>query len=133
MFDEERLRTQKNFKLHYSNFLIKKMEEKINKKIEKILSSFEGIEKASPNPFFFTRLEARMQNQKSIWEQISSFVAKPIIAFACICLLIMINAAVIFSSSNASNSTASQNNELATADEYNLVSSAFYEFVNTKP
>ncbi|MEO5907917.1 MAG: hypothetical protein ABIR50_07560 [Ginsengibacter sp.] len=109
------------------------MEEKINKKIEKILSSFEGIEKASPNPFFFTRLEARMQNQKSIWEQISSFVAKPIIAFACICLLIMINAAVIFSSSNASNSTASQNNELATADEYNLVSSAFYEFVNTKP
>jgi hypothetical protein len=44
---------------------------------------------------------------------------------------------VIFSSSNSTNSTTNsisqQNNELATADEYNLVSSNFYEFVNTKP
>lgn len=109
------------------------MEEKINKKIEETMRSFDAIQKASPAPFFFTRLEARMQNQKSIWEQISSFVAKPIVAFACVCLVIMINAAVIFSSSNSSNSTASQNNELATADEYNLVSSTFYELVNTKP
>ena len=109
------------------------MEEKINKKMEETMHSFDGIQKASPAPFFFTRLEARMQNQKSIWEQISSFVAKPIVAFACICLVIMINAAVIFSSSNSSNPTASQNNELATSDEYNLVSSTFYEFVNTKP
>ena len=112
------------------------MEEKFDKKIEETMRSFDGIEKASPRPFFFTRLEARMQNQKSIWEEISSFVAKPMIAFACICLIIMINAAAIFSSSNSTNSANSVsqlNNELATADEYNLVSSNFYEFVNTKP
>lgn len=113
------------------------MEEKFNQKIGKTMHSFDGIEKASPRPFFFTRLEARMQNQKSIWEEISSFVAKPMVAFACICLIVIINAAVIFSSSNSSNSTTNtvsqQNNELATADEYNLVSSNFYEFVNIKP
>jgi len=113
------------------------MEEKFKKKIEEALKSFDGIEKASPRPFFFTRLEARMQNQKSIWEEISSFVAKPMVAFACICLVVIINAAVIFSSSNSTNSTTNsisqQNNELATADEYNLVSCNFYEFVNTKP
>ncbi len=112
------------------------MEEKFNQKIEETMRSFDGIEKASPRPFFFTRLEARMENQKSIWEEISSFVAKPMIAISCICLVVMINAAVLFSSSNSSDSTNSvsqQNNELATADEYNLVSSNFYEFVNTKP
>jgi uncharacterized membrane protein YdfJ with MMPL/SSD domain len=109
------------------------MEEKINKKIEETMRSFEGIQKASPAPFFFTRLEARMQNQKSIWEQVSSFVAKPVIAFACICLIVLINAAVIFSSPNSKNSIDEQSNEIATADEYNLVSSTFYEFVNTKP
>jgi uncharacterized membrane protein YdfJ with MMPL/SSD domain len=109
------------------------MEEKINKKIEETMRSFDGIQKASPTPFFFTRLEARLQNQKSIWEQVSSFVAKPIIAIACICLIIMINAAVIFSSSNSKNSVDEQSSEIATADEYNLVSSTFYEFVNTKP
>jgi hypothetical protein len=124
------------FEKNAINFLIKKlsiMEDKFNHKIEVTISSFDGIEKASPRPFFFTRLEARMQNQKNIWEKISSFVAKPMVAFACICLIIMINAAVIFSSTNSTNSAASQNNELATADEYNLVSSTFYEFVNTKP
>jgi len=109
------------------------MEEKINKKIEETMRSFEGIQKASPAPFFFTRLEARMQNQKSIWEQVSSFVAKPVIAFACICLIVLVNAAVIFSSPNSKNSIDEQSNEIATADEYNLVSSTFYEFVNTKP
>lgn len=111
--------------------------ERFNKKIEEAMRSFDGIEKASPRPFFFTRLEARMKNEKSIWEEISSFVAKPAIAIACICLVVMINVAVVFSSSNSSNQDTSsvfqQNNELATADEYNLVSSNFYEFVNTKP
>jgi hypothetical protein len=109
------------------------MDEKINRKIEETMHSFDAIQKASPAPFFFTRLEARMQNKKSIWEQISSFVAKPVIAVACICLIIMINAAVIFSSSNSKNPVDEQGNEIATADEYNIVSSTFYEFVNTKP
>jgi uncharacterized membrane protein affecting hemolysin expression len=77
-----------------------------------------------------------MELKKHRRGRISSFVAKPMIAFACICLIIMINAAAIFSSSNSTNSANSVsqlNNELATADEYNLVSSNFYEFVNTKP
>lgn len=109
------------------------MQEKFNKKIEDAMRSLDGIEKVSPEPFFFTRLEARMQREKGIWEEISSFVAKPIIAFACICLVIIINVAVIFSSTNSKNNNTSQSNELATVDEYNQVSSTFYEFVNTKP
>ncbi len=109
------------------------MQENFNKKIEDILKSLDGIEKASPRPFFFTRLEARMQKEKSIWEDISSFVAKPLVAIGCICLVIMINAAVIFSAENLSRNNTSQNTETATIDEYNQVSSAFYEFINTKP
>jgi hypothetical protein len=109
------------------------MEEKSGKKIDEVMQSLNGVEKASPSPFFFTRLEARMEREKSSWEKISSFVAKPVVAFACICLVIMINAWVIFSSRNSQNSTEQQTSELATTDEYNLVSSTFYEFVNAKP
>lgn len=109
------------------------MEEKSSKKIDEVMQSLNGVEKASPSPFFFTRLEARMEREKSSWEKISSFVAKPVVAFACICLVIMINAWVIFSSRNSQNSTEQQTSELATTDEYNLVSSTFYEFVNAKP
>jgi hypothetical protein len=109
------------------------MEEKLNKKIQQAMQGLDGIGKASPAPFFFTRVEARMQREKSSWEKVSSFVAKPVVAFACICLVIMINAWVIFSSRNSQNSSDQQTNEIAATDEYNLVSSTFYEFVNAKP
>ena len=85
------------------------MDQHLNKKIDEAMQSLDGIEKASPRPFFFTRLEARMQREKSRWEIISSFVAKPIVAFACICLVIMINAVVILSSPNSKNLIASAN------------------------
>ncbi|HET7119089.1 MAG TPA: hypothetical protein VFI29_21530 [Hanamia sp.] len=109
------------------------MPDNFNKNIEDALNSIDGIKKASPNPYFFTRLEARMQKEKGIWEEISSFVARPLVAFACICLVIMVNASVIISSEKSNHDTSGQNNELATVDEYNQVSSTFYEFVNTKP
>ena len=109
------------------------MQKKFDKRIEDALSSFDGIKKASPGPFFFTRLEARMNKEKGIWEKISSFVARPVIAFASICMIIMINAAVIVSSEKSNNAASNQNNELATVDEYSQLSSTFYEFVNAKP
>ena len=109
------------------------MQENLNKKIEDAMSSLDGIKQASPDPFFFTRLEARMQKEIGAWDKISSFVAKPIIAFACICLVIMINAAVIFSSADTQKANNSPSNELATVDEYTQASSTLYEFVNTNP
>lgn len=109
------------------------MSNNFNKKINDVLNSLDGIKKASPNPYFFTRLEARMQKEKSIWEEISSFVARPIVAFACISLVIMVNASVIISSGKLNQDTSAQNNETATVDEYSQVSSTLYEFVNAKP
>ena len=77
--------------------------------------------------------EYKPMEEGVFWEIISSFVAKPVIVFSSICLIIVINAAVIFSSTSFTNSTDQQNNELATADEYNLVSAPMYEYVNAKP
>lgn len=108
------------------------MQENYNKKIEDALHSIDGIEKATPAPFFFTRLEARMQREKNIWEKITSFIAQPAIAFSCVCLLIMINSFVIFSSSDEKNSVIQQTNELATVDEYSQVGTTLYEFENIK-
>ena len=103
------------------------MTEKIFKKVEDAMHSLDGIEKASPGPYFFTRLEARMQAQKNVWEKITSFLTKPSMAFACICLVIIINAIVIFSSSNPKKNLVQQNTELATIDEYSQLSASFYD------
>ena len=72
------------------------MEDKfINKKIDEVLHSIDSIQKASPRPFLFTRLEARMQAEKNIWVKLSSFVVRPVVAFTCICFVLIVNAMVI--------------------------------------
>ncbi len=108
-------------------------DEFINKKIDAAMHSLDGIEKASPRPFLFTRLEARMLNDKSIWAKLSTFVTRPVIAFACICFILIINLVVVLKTSNPENSLTQQGNELATSDEYSQVSSNLYEFENPKP
>jgi len=105
----------------------------LNKKVDDIMQSIDGIKRASPRPFLFTRLEARMENEKNIWATLSSFVAKPVVALICICFIVIINAMVIFMANSPSDSLTQQGNELAAADEYSQVSTAFYEFENPKP
>jgi hypothetical protein len=109
------------------------MEDEIHKKVDAVMHSIDNINRASPQLYLFTRLEARMQNEKNIWGRLSSFVARPVVAFACICFILILNAMVIFFSDNDVSPLAQQVNELTTADEYSQVGSALYEFENTKP
>jgi|SRR5665647_3445034 len=108
-------------------------DEFIHKKIDDVMQSMNGINRASPRSFLFTRLEARMQNEKNIWGKVSSFVARPVVAFACICFVLIINTMVIFLSNNSGNTLKQQGNELTTADEYSQVSTTLYEFENSQP
>ena len=108
-------------------------DKKLHTKIEEMMQSVDGIRRASPRPFLFTRLEARMQNdKKNIWSRLSSFVARPVIAFSCICLVLLLNAMVIFLSNSSGNVTAQQGTELTTTDEYSQVSYNIYDFENAK-
>jgi hypothetical protein len=108
-------------------------DEFLHKKIDEVMQSMDGIEKASPRPFLFTRIEARMQNERNVWSKISSFVARPVVAFACICLVLVINSIVILFSNSSGNSLTQQGSELATVDEYSQVSYNLYDFENSKP
>ena len=104
----------------------------MHKKVDEIMHSLDGINRAMPRPFLLTRLEARMLNERNIWIKLSLFVARPVVAFACICFVLIINTIVIFLLNTSGNSLA-QGNDLATADEYSQVSSTLYEFENSKP
>ncbi len=108
-------------------------EESVYKKIDEVMRSMDGMSRATPRPFLFTRLEARMQREKNIWIRLSSFVARPVVAFACICFILLINAMVVLLVHNPAGSLAQAGNELATTDEYTQVSSNLYEFENTRP
>ena len=109
------------------------MEESFNKKIEEIINSTDAMRRAEPRPFLFTRIEARMQVEKNMWSRVSSFVARPVVAFVCICLVVVLNAAVVWFSNVSGAGNAQQGSEVATADEYNQVNYTLYEFENAKP
>ena len=108
-------------------------DEFLNKKIDEVMQSMDIITRATPRPFLFTRLEARMQNERNMWSKLSSFVATPVVAFACICFVLIMNAMVILLSNTSGNSLTQQGSELATADEYSQVSYNLYDFENSKP
>jgi hypothetical protein len=108
-------------------------EDNVNKKIDAAFDSLDHIQKAEIRPFLFTRIEARMRDKRSTWGKISSFVGRPVIAFACIFFVLIINASVILFSNNSTSSITQSSSELATADEYSQVSSTLYEFENPKP
>ena len=105
----------------------------IDKKVDDALNSIDAIERASVPPFFFTRLEARMQKGKTFWEKTSVFLTNPVFAFGSICIILFFNIYVITSTPATGMDMAQQTNELATLDEYSQVSSNLFEFENLKP
>ena len=69
------------------------------KKVEDILGSLDGVQKAVAPDFFYTRLKARMEKGfepvvPKLW------ILRPVYAIAVLIIVIVINAAVIFNGQN---------------------------------
>jgi|SRR5687767_2162030 len=98
----------------------------IQQEVEKTLQSLDGVQRAEANPYLFTRIKARMKKNTS-WERISSFVSRPVIAFATLLLVMMINAFVVLSSdNNEGNGTEIAITDIA--EDYKLATSTNYEY-----
>lgn len=107
---------------------------KDNPNIEKILHSLEGIERAEPRPFFFTRLEARMQRENNVWATITGFLARPAMAFSVIVIVLIINAIALINTFDSPQSVADTDfQELPTIEEYSQISSNIVNFENFAP
>jgi hypothetical protein len=78
-----------------------KKQQHIQEEVEKTLNSLDGIKRAEPKPFFYTRLQARMEQQ--LQSKVSgSWSVRPVYAFATLAIVFMINIATIvtFTKSN---------------------------------
>jgi hypothetical protein len=98
----------------------------IELQINEALNSLEGIERAKPRPFLYTRILASMAEEKSIWNRIATFIARPAVAFAGLIIILLLNAAALLNASDTNNNRA--NIDVAVADEYNpsAISSLYY-------
>ena len=112
--------------------------ESIERKVQQALNSLDGIRKAGPGPFFFTRVQARLQRQRSSgWEQVVSFITRPSVALGGLCLIILLNAiAFFFQPSGSSGVLASASptmNESGYAEDYSNVANNFLYDENPEP
>lgn len=105
----------------------------IQAKIEEAMQSLDGVQRATPGPFFFTRVQAKMERpDQSQWERIVAFVTRPVVAVSVICFVLLLNATVIVNQSDSKSSSKGQQ-EISLADEYSLASATIYDFENQEP
>lgn len=98
------------------------------KRIEEVMDSLSGIERQEPAPFFYTRVQARlMGHKKNIWESLAHTISRPVVAFASLAFIILMNSFVIFSVLDEQKTP--ERAEVAVVDEYSNANS-FYDLEN---
>ncbi|MBP6430705.1 MAG: hypothetical protein KA319_02980 [Ferruginibacter sp.] len=106
-------------------------QEKINNLVNEALHSLDDVKQATGKPYLLTRINAKMQtNSSSVWDAVLAFISKPAVAFACIAIIIAINAMVL---SNNNEANINTEDSYAIADEYNTSTIAINEIENIEP
>lgn len=106
----------------------------IKSKVEETLGSLDNIKRASPKPFFYTRLSAALnRTEQNFWERLSAYIIKPSTVFAGICLIILMNIIAAYTNLNTPAATEQAEINNATTDEYSQVATNFYDLENIKP
>ncbi|HUR10522.1 MAG TPA: hypothetical protein VM012_04095 [Flavitalea sp.] len=110
------------------------MEQKsqINELAEAALNSLDGLRKASPGPYFFTRLETRMNRQKrSAWDFLVTTLSRPAISLTLVILIISVNTIAVLRDNDAV--ANNEQSEPLVSDEYNLNSTSYLDYVTQEP
>lgn len=66
-------------------------------KAEKAMDSLNGLQRASANPFLYTRIMARIEERQNKWARLASFIGRPAIALSATLFFIGINTWVVIS------------------------------------
>ncbi|HEX7845847.1 MAG TPA: hypothetical protein VF476_08625, partial [Chitinophagaceae bacterium] len=68
----------------------------MEKKIEDALNSLDGIQRAEPQPFFYTRVIGRLQrDEKGMWASTGKFLSRPIVVIAGLVLVLVMNVFIL--------------------------------------
>lgn len=103
----------------------------IQRRIDEALASIDNIQKAEPKPFFYTRLEARMlREEMGVWGRIGKMLTRPVIAFASVSLVIMLNTFVVVKGFSVIEKEP-EISDMASMED--LHSTSFYDIENFQP
>ena len=95
-------------------------------RVNATLNSLDDLQRATPGPFFFTRVQARLnRDDKSSWEQIGSFIGRPQIAFAGLCLIVVLNFWTVLNRKNSNSTARVDQIEQSSTEDYSVAANSF--------
>lgn len=109
-----------------------KQKQHIDKQVEDTLNSLDGLHKASPGHYFFTRVHAHLnRKQKDVWEQTLSFLLRPAVLAASVLAIILVDIIALTNLKSTENNQAVIEQAQVFADEYDFTIATIYDY--TKP
>ncbi|MES2646626.1 MAG: hypothetical protein V4717_07130 [Bacteroidota bacterium] len=60
-------------------------------KAEEAMNSLDGLQRATANPYLFTRVMARIEEQQNKWAVLANFISRPVIALSVTVFFVAIN------------------------------------------
>lgn len=100
------------------------------------MRSLDGVQRAEPAPYFYTRLMARMQQARpaDAWERLIALITRPSVAISAVVLILAANAWMFAAQfGHSSDRVEASTLQQAFADEYQLGINTFYEYEKTEP
>jgi hypothetical protein len=102
---------------------------KIDRKVLDALESIDGIQRAEPQPWFFTRVQARLRaEQRTIWETAGNFLSRPVVALAGILLILVMNVTVMTSGGEKRSGIGGQNDVVVTESESIIATTSSFDY-----
>ncbi len=74
---------------------MKKSKADIEKEVLKTMQSLDGLEPAKTKPFFYTRLEAKLDKEQSQKRGVLAFLFEPQLALSAVALLLLITVNIV--------------------------------------
>jgi hypothetical protein len=112
-----------------------KQQRDIEKRVEETLNSLDGIQRATPQPWLFSRVKAKLQQdqeeERTVWGTISSFLSKPAVAIAGLFLILFLNGVFLYNQQKDVSPVITEQNELQPGDSESLMaSSSSFDYEN---
>ncbi len=63
----------------------------LNSRVDEILGSLEGIQRATASPHLYTRIKGALTGREPFWVMLGRFLSKPVIAYSLSILLVLVN------------------------------------------
>lgn len=104
--------------------------------VEQTLNSLDGLRRATPKPFFHTRLEARLAAEREASSGILAWFLQPKVQWAMLICLLLLNTGVLLGLGNQVGSTSNERSDWLSvmAEEYAFeTNSSLYDIQEFRP